>query len=762
MLTSCRRRLRLAKGKAVADGETSGKWKFVGGVPVQTKRPQLRIKRTTRFFWRILKSMNERQKNAVRQLGFGGLLDFDVTSVPGTLAYWLLEHFDHVRCSLLLPNDIELVVETKDVELVFGFPNGRIKIDRCDLNTGFKYLETIPLEEEIDVHAMQTKVLETKVLQETGGGGAMFKKIFLLLMETALIETSPCGYVRPRIVDILGNLQKIRKHDWCRYLLDNLLRTRELWKNNRSKVFSGPLVFLVAFYVDRVVHRRRCVQRAIPRVKGWTAELLKEREDEELKEVDFGRGRVVSKYDENELGSVEMSTGVEHPEAAEDVVENRDGSEEWVYIRGVWGAVKHIGDGLKLLAKELNQAPPDVRKMDSFRITCDTLRRAFRLDDNVVDPAESMTQTQSAQSTSVEDWSALTFLLDTAEKMDILENKDEYPSFSLCFDASQDGDACHRDSGRREGTDNPANAEDFFLNGLREPSDELFSGDEGVSHEGEREPAANLGGDCGDFMSGSDNGREPLTAVKAGTVVNEENALDVVRAIARDVDEEHDEVDIAICSAVEAVYVLGDAAFETQTDTRGVDMGKFPVRGDAESSDHVVYDDDMVELSKRKFSTLKPHEAVDVGVVDAWAWYLNHMEEEKTTQITKRFFATTSPTTFNVVERRTTWLESEAVHSFCEEMDGQFNMDENFDFTKYDMTGIADVLDIVVPENGIPDASKYATDLGLLRNFLGYYLESKGLNAMCEVIMKEQNNVTKQNNLGVDNVTKQNNLGDIC
>ncbi|KAG6384958.1 hypothetical protein SASPL_153781 [Salvia splendens] len=66
---------RLAKGKAVADGETSGKRKSVGGVPVQTKRPQLRIKRTTRFFWRILKSMNERQKNAVRQLGFGGLLD---------------------------------------------------------------------------------------------------------------------------------------------------------------------------------------------------------------------------------------------------------------------------------------------------------------------------------------------------------------------------------------------------------------------------------------------------------------------------------------------------------------------------------------------------------------------------------------------------------------------------------------------------------------------------------------------------------------
>ncbi|KAG6424514.1 hypothetical protein SASPL_114932 [Salvia splendens] len=126
----------------------------------------------------------------------------------------------------------------------------------------------------------------------------MFKKIFLLLMETALIKTSPCGYVRPRIVDILGDLQKIKKHDWCMYLLDNLLRTRELWKNNRSKVFSGPLVFLV--------------------------------------------------YDENELGSAKMSTVVKHPASTEDFVENGDGSEELVYIRGVWGAVKHIGDGFKL------------------------------------------------------------------------------------------------------------------------------------------------------------------------------------------------------------------------------------------------------------------------------------------------------------------------------------------------------------------------------------------------------------------------------
>lgn len=42
---------------------------------------------------------------------------------------------------------------------------------------------------------------------------------------------------------------------------------------------------------------------------------------------------------------------------------------------------------------------------------------------------------------------------------------------------------------------------------------------------------------------------------------------------------QHDEADVALCSAVEAIYELGDAAFETQIVTGGVDKGKLPVRG---------------------------------------------------------------------------------------------------------------------------------------------------------------------------------------
>ena len=73
---------------------------------------------------------------------------------------------------------------------------------------------------------------------------------------------------------------------------------------------------------------------------------------------------------------------------------------------------------------------------------------------------------------------------------------------------------------------------------LREPADLFLSGDEVVSQEGERESAAELGGDGLDFVTGIDIEREPMSAAKVGTVVNEENALDVAMAIARDVESE--------------------------------------------------------------------------------------------------------------------------------------------------------------------------------------------------------------------------------
>ncbi|KAG6430847.1 hypothetical protein SASPL_108920 [Salvia splendens] len=116
---------RQTKGKAVDEGEGSGK-----------------RTRTT--------GKQSKSKTAVRQLGFGGLLEYDMAYIPTTLAYWLLEHFDHLRCSLKLPNGDEVGIGAKDVELIFDFPNG-----------GLHFIETKVL--DVDIYSMQTKVLDVDI-----------------------------------------------------------------------------------------------------------------------------------------------------------------------------------------------------------------------------------------------------------------------------------------------------------------------------------------------------------------------------------------------------------------------------------------------------------------------------------------------------------------------------------------------------------------------------------------------------------------------
>ncbi|KAG6401151.1 hypothetical protein SASPL_137996 [Salvia splendens] len=302
-------------------------------------------------------------------------------------------------------------------------------------------------------------------------------------------------------------------------------------------------------------------------------------------------------------------------------------------MRGVWGATKHIGDIFKMLS-ELSQAPLEIRNKDNFRITCDTLRRALRLDGKDFNHVESMTQSQMMTLVTV--------------IQNVNRKQSNQPMLKRCDD----------------------NVE------LREQADLCFSGDGHVSQDGDRETVADLGGDGLDFGTGSDTGRdggcqEHVAAVEVGTVVNEDNALD------------HDAADVTICSTVEAFIELGDAAFETQ----------------------------IIAYSQKR------------GII------------------------------INAYQPNMDWTREERD---CY----QFLIATPF----LGVTGDADVLDNVVLENGMPDRSKYGRDLGLLitlmtfacllcellkgncvdidfqfvMDFLGFYLNSKGLHELAKVIIKER------------------------
>ncbi|CAH9100071.1 unnamed protein product, partial [Cuscuta europaea] len=122
-------------------------------------------------------------------------------------------------------------------------------------------------------------------------GGDWFKRNFIVLMVSLLLESTQNGYVNPMIMNHLEDVDKIKDFDWCDHVLNCLIDSKVSWEKKKNKAFTGPLLFLMLFYVDRVVMYRRKVDRSLPIMKLWNGKLLRERELMEIESGGFGMGR---------------------------------------------------------------------------------------------------------------------------------------------------------------------------------------------------------------------------------------------------------------------------------------------------------------------------------------------------------------------------------------------------------------------------------------------------------------------------------------
>ncbi|GER32359.1 E3 ubiquitin-protein ligase, partial [Striga asiatica] len=246
--------------------------------------------------------MNVAQKRAINEIGFGSIFHLSVYKLPRKLGYWLLDNFQPKTCEIKLQNGHSVHIESKDVALVLGFPNGeraiqkKRKHEQCSLleEWGGKFVKD------------KKKILPTDVsaqMLSNKDGGLWFIRHFLVLLTSCLIETSGTGYILPQIMSHFSNTSAARHLNWCDYVLECLVNHHLTWAKNKKKSFNGPIFFLMMFYVDRVVIYKRIVPRGLPLVRGWTNKLLRDRQKTEIRSGGFGGGYPFDQHKSNE-GSV--------------------------------------------------------------------------------------------------------------------------------------------------------------------------------------------------------------------------------------------------------------------------------------------------------------------------------------------------------------------------------------------------------------------------------------------------------------------------
>ncbi|KAG6427330.1 hypothetical protein SASPL_111572 [Salvia splendens] len=219
-------------------------------------------------------------------MGFESVLHYRIEYIPSILAFSLLKSFDEEKCKIKLYNGKKIHITEEDVELVYGFPRCDITYCREKWKSNAPFMRELAEQCDTKPGNVNHKAVEQLMLADHEGG-PQFKRLFLVLLESTLIEPSTCGMIKSKIGEIVDGLDNVRNINRCSYTISVLKFALGNWLKTEKNAFAGPLPFLMLCYLDRVTQDKRHVPRTFPLMKGWKSEHLQAREDKETSEGVF-------------------------------------------------------------------------------------------------------------------------------------------------------------------------------------------------------------------------------------------------------------------------------------------------------------------------------------------------------------------------------------------------------------------------------------------------------------------------------------------
>ncbi|VFQ73280.1 unnamed protein product [Cuscuta campestris] len=192
-----------------------------------------------------------------------------------------------------------------------------------------------------------------------------------------LVDSPSHGYVNNWVLKSLEDVDGIAQLNWCEYVHRALIDNRVKWEKGNRKYYTGPLLCLMVFYVDRVVLYSRDVERMSPAFLGCTSKILRDRENNEVKAGGFGLGyddgRFVGEVMDVSSGDKDVGAGVEqvnvekgNGDAPEPRGETRDDSVE-VFVQKFAEKGRVLATTIIDLVSLIESAPPGTIENDVFK-----------------------------------------------------------------------------------------------------------------------------------------------------------------------------------------------------------------------------------------------------------------------------------------------------------------------------------------------------------------------------------------------------------
>ncbi|XP_010528520.1 PREDICTED: uncharacterized protein LOC104805598 [Tarenaya hassleriana] len=268
---------------------------YLTAAPSQPPKPKKQTKLVTRCspgrLLNVIQRLTSEQKEAVKNMGFGGLLDLRCRTLRRSLCLWLLERFDTRKCCLKICGHC-IPLHPKDVEHVMGLASDGKEV----INSGpGDVISDLRLSYNATNHGISVHNLEEKLLIPEAGED--FKRSFILYALGTLISPTARLDVSPSFLHFLTNIDVIHQFNWGKFLLDRLVREVSRFQQRKQHAVGGCLLFLQLFYYENVSvdGTKAPCPTTIPCLSFWGEDEINQREKREKQLGGYGFGYVVCK-----------------------------------------------------------------------------------------------------------------------------------------------------------------------------------------------------------------------------------------------------------------------------------------------------------------------------------------------------------------------------------------------------------------------------------------------------------------------------------
>jgi len=187
--------------------------------------------------------LNDDQKEAVKEMGFQGILGMKLVQSPAKLGYYLLDNLDHDTLKITTPNGT-IHFTSKLVHEIFGIHSGGVDID--DLPVVGKESPLVSIWYSQFKSDKMTRGDIVDRIKEDGDSGIIFKMNFITLFVNCICKSYPSGFCIPTIVHKMAGNPDVSSMDWCSFVLNCVRGSKRNWKpNSPTNIYAGPITLLV-------------------------------------------------------------------------------------------------------------------------------------------------------------------------------------------------------------------------------------------------------------------------------------------------------------------------------------------------------------------------------------------------------------------------------------------------------------------------------------------------------------------------------------